>query len=86
MKHNMFVSFFFLIFQTVSDDNPYKEWLDTAHLLEPSYDYFNFADIYKKDAGTANCIYLRLLNEFSKATKKSQSNILSAIKLFNVSI
>lgn len=74
------------MFQTVTDDNPYKEWLNAAHLLEPSYDYFNFAGIHKKDVDTTNCIYLSLLNHhLSKSTKESQTNILSAIKLFNAS-
>lgn len=73
------------MFQTITDDNPYKEWLNAAHLLEPAYDYFNFADIHKKDIDTTNCIYLSLLNhQLSKTTKKSQKNILSAIKLYNV--
>jgi hypothetical protein len=75
------------MFQKITDGNPYKEWLNAAHLLEPSYDYFNFADIHKKDVDTTNRIYLSLLNhQLSKSTKKSQTNVLSAIQLFNVSV
>ncbi|KAG1413653.1 hypothetical protein G6F58_007371 [Rhizopus delemar] len=72
------------MFQAITDGNPLKEWLNVAHLLEPCYDYFNFADIYKKDADTTNCVYLSLLNhQLSKANKKAQTGILDAIKLFN---
>ncbi|KAI9361296.1 hypothetical protein BD770DRAFT_20188 [Pilaira anomala] len=68
----------------VDEDNPYKDWVNVAHLLDPPFDYINFADTCYLDARTTNCIYLSILNNhLLKAKKKAHGPILTAIKSFN---
>lgn len=75
------------MFKQVSNNNPFKEWLDVGALLEPQYDYFNFVESYKIDMRKSNSIYTSLLNGLLlRSKKKDHPPIVNALKLINVSV
>ncbi|CAO3658290.1 unnamed protein product [Rhizopus microsporus] len=51
------------MFKSVNTDNLYKEWLETAHLIDPQYDYFSFAQLCNESKCTTNTYYMTLINK-----------------------
>ncbi|KAI8991422.1 hypothetical protein BDF20DRAFT_844583 [Mycotypha africana] len=47
----------------VNTDNLYKEWLETAQLIDPQYDYFSFAQLCNENNCTTNIYYMTLLTK-----------------------
>ncbi|KAL0079575.1 hypothetical protein F4703DRAFT_1905901 [Phycomyces blakesleeanus] len=60
----------------------YNEWLKTAHLLDPPFDYFSFAELILKDKHVTNLIYKSILTEYVKKSNKYLNEGVKSLKLF----
>lgn len=78
-----FFSLYFNMFKHVKEDNVYEEWLKTAHLLNPPYDYCSFAELHNYNKSLTNIYYLTLMNQIVKE-KPSNHDAISALKIFSV--
>ncbi|GAA5803617.1 hypothetical protein HPULCUR_009100 [Helicostylum pulchrum] len=72
------------MFNDITVNHGYQEWLKTAAILDPPYDYISFSDFDEQNVKVTNCLYLTVLhNTLGKANKKEKQLILNAIKSFN---
>ncbi|GAA5803394.1 hypothetical protein HPULCUR_008873 [Helicostylum pulchrum] len=54
------------MFKRVNAGILYKEWLETAHLIDPQYNYFSFAQLCNENKSTTNTYYMTLMNKIVK--------------------
>lgn len=72
------------MFQESNLDGDYKSWVDSAHQLDPPYNYFLFADLINKDKNITNTVYHGLMLSLIESSNKFLEERLSAIKRFEV--
>ncbi|KAI8066095.1 hypothetical protein BDF21DRAFT_427064 [Thamnidium elegans] len=63
-------------------DSTYDEWLKHAHLLEPPFDYFSFADLVLRDNRITNVLYKGILTKHTETASKYLVEGIKALKLF----
>lgn len=73
------------MFKSVNTDNLYKEWLETAHLIDPQYDYFSFAQLCNESKCTTNTYYMTLINKTVMKNPRNRGAI-TALNQFHVNI
>ncbi|KAI9019452.1 hypothetical protein CLU79DRAFT_704973 [Phycomyces nitens] len=63
-------------------DPTYDEWLQTAHLLDPPFDYFSFADLVSRDNRITNVLYMGILTKNMQTSTKYLDKGVKALRLF----
>ncbi|KAI9365607.1 hypothetical protein BD770DRAFT_405989 [Pilaira anomala] len=71
------------MFKRVDTDNLFKQWLETAHLLDTPYDYFSFALLCNENKCITNLYYATLINKIVKEDPPKNRNAINALNLFN---
>lgn len=84
-KDFLFFLFHNIMFKRVNAGILYKEWLETAHLIDPQYNYFSFAQLCNENKSTTNTYYMTLMNKIVKENPGNRGAI-TALNQFLVNI
>ncbi|KAI9487796.1 MAG: hypothetical protein EXX96DRAFT_593747 [Benjaminiella poitrasii] len=63
-------------------NSTYDKWLQNAHLLDPPFDYFSFADLVLKDNRITNILYVGILTKNMNTSSKHLGEGVKALRLF----